>query len=71
MVEYVTWKNISLIQKVNGKFWGVFLVDIIWKEVTVIFNQRLGMNIIFHYVLHGFCTGRGMETTSIEAKLLQ
>ena len=38
------------------------MVKVLWKTV---------MGIQFHGTFHGFCTGRGTGTASLEAKLLQ
>ena len=46
-------------------------MEVIWKTVTVILNQRLGMAITFPEVLHGFRSGRGAGTASLKAKLIQ
>ena len=42
-----------------------------WKLVAVILNLRLTDSIAFHDFLHGFRTGRGTGTATLEAKLLQ
>ena len=60
MEEEVTWKNINLTPKENGKFWGVNLVEFIWKMAMVILNFCLRMDITFHDVLHGFRSGIGV-----------
>ena len=43
-------------------FHRIGLVEVLWKMVMVI---------QFHNNLHDFCNGRGTDTTSLEAKLLQ
>ena len=47
------------------------LVEVLWKTATGILNYRLTSEIQYHENLNGFCTGRGTETASITAKLLQ
>ena len=42
-----------------------------WKIVLVILNHQLGAAINLHNMLHGLQAGSGMNTTSLEAKLLQ
>ena len=68
----ITWKMVVLIAKGDGReFRGIGLVEVLWKTITVILNWSLTSAIIFHYIIHGFRSGRGMDTTTREAKLLQ
>ena len=60
-----------LIPKVKKGYWGIGLVEVMWKVVAEILNLRLTVSIIFHNFLHGFRSGRGTGTPPIEAKLLQ
>ena len=46
-------------------------MGVLWKMVTVILNHRLGTDITFQGVLHGFCTSRVMGANYLEAYLLQ
>ena len=46
-------------------------MEVNWKTVTVILNRCLGLAITFHDILHGFCAGKVMRTTSLEAKMIQ
>ena len=46
-------------------------MNAIWKMVTGILNHHLTSEIYFYNILHGFCTGRGTGTSSLEVKLLQ
>ena len=66
-----TCKTAVLIQKLNGNYQGKGKVEVLWNTVMVILNLRLTMEIHIHKILHGFHTGRGTGTVSIEAKLLQ
>ena len=49
---------------------GIGLAEVVWKLVTVILNFCLTTFIEFHNVIHGFWAGRGIGTTSLEAKLI-
>ena len=60
-----------LIPKGKGEFWGIGLVEVTWKIMTVILHHRLMTGIKFHDVLHGFQEGCGTGTATLEAKLLQ
>ena len=66
-----TWKTVVLIQKLNGNYRGIGLVEFLWNTVMAILIQRLMTVIQFHDTLHDFHTGRGIGTASLEAKLLQ
>ena len=54
----------------GGNFWGIGLVEILWKTVTGILNHRFTSMIQFHDVLHRFQAGRGTGNATLEAKLL-
>ena len=54
----------------GGGYYGIDLVEVVWKAVTVIINFCLTAYITFHVVLHGFWESRGTGTTSLEAKLI-
>ena len=64
-------KALSVIPKGKGDYWGIGLVEVMWKVVAVILNRRLTSSITFHDVLHGLRAGRGTGTATLEAKLLQ
>ena len=66
-----TCKTVVLIQKLNGNYQGIGLVEFLWNTVMVILNLRLKMAIQLHDTLHGFHTGRCTRIASLEAKLLQ
>ena len=42
-----------------------------WKLVAAILNRRLTASITYHNFLHGFRAGRGTDTATLEAKLIQ
>ena len=71
LAEEATWQAVVLIPKGKGDYWGIGLVEVMWKVVAVILNCRLTSSITFHDVLHGFREGRGTGTATLEAKLLQ
>ena len=47
------------------------LVEVVWKAVAVILNQRFTASITYHNSLHGFWAGNGMGTPTLEVKLIQ
>ena len=72
MAEEKTWQTVVLISKGGrGDFWGIGLIEVLWKAATSLLNQRLTAAITFHDVLHGFWEGGGTGTAGIEANLLQ
>ena len=49
-----TRQTVVFLPKGNGKFWGIGLVEVIWKTASGIIIQRIGKGFWLHYVLHGF-----------------
>ena len=66
-----TCQIVLLIYKGNGEFWGVVFVEVLCKEFLGVINSRIWVVLQFNDFLHGFWTGRGMVTTSLESKFLQ
>ena len=60
-----------LIPKRKRDYRGIGLVEVMWKLVAEILNHRLTASITYHDFLHGFRAGRGTDTVTLEAKLLQ
>ena len=52
-------------------FRGIGLVDFLWKAISDIINLRISSSIQFHDALYGFRAGKGMENTTLKAKLIQ
>ena len=59
-----------LIHKVNEEFKVIGIVAVLWKALSGEINMRIGVEVQFRDVLHGFWSGRGTGTTSLESKLL-
>jgi hypothetical protein len=70
--QEMTWSIlVVLIPKATGGTRGIGLLEVMWKICSSIINQqRLQGTIPFHEALHGFQTGRGTGTASLDAKLL-
>ena len=61
-----------MVSKGGGtNFWGIVLLEVLWKSISSITNCRLLYSIQFHDALHRFHAGRGTGTATLEAKLLQ
>ena len=71
LVEEETWQLVVLILKGKKEYRGIGLVEVMWKAVAAILNQRFTASINYHDFLHGFRAGRGTGTATLEAKLLQ
>ena len=71
LAEEATWQVVVLIPKGKKYYRGIGLVEVMWKVVAAVFNLRLTASISYHYFLHGFRSGRGIGTATLEAKLLQ
>jgi hypothetical protein len=69
--EAMAWSVMILLPKGDGDYRGIGLVEVIWKLIAAIINERLKGSIDFHDALHGFRAGRGTGTATIEAKLCQ
>ena len=50
---------------------GIGLLEVMWKVVAVILNRRFPSSITYHDALHGFRSGRGTGTATLETKMLQ
>ena len=71
IVEEYAWETVVLIPKRGGDSQGIGLKEFLWKTVMRIMNCRLILEIQFHNFLHKFRVGRGSETASLEANVLQ
>ena len=71
LAEEATWQALVLIPKGKKDYRGISLVEVMWKLVAAILNRHFTASITYHDALHGFRAGRGMGTTTLEAKLLQ
>ena len=54
---------------VPNQYPGIALLEVIYKLVSAIINQRLTEKIAFHDAVHGFRVGRGTNTAIIELNL--
>ena len=65
VAEEDTWQAVVLIPKGKTDYWGIGLVEVMWKVVAAILNRRLTASINFHDFLHGFRAGRGTGTANL------
>ena len=71
LAEEAMWQTVVLIPKGKGDYHGIGLVDVMWKVVAEIFNQRLAASITYHDFLHGLWEGHGTGNATLEDKMLQ
>ena len=65
-------QTMVLIPKGGGRdFRGIGLVEVFWKATMVTINRIISSEIGYHDTLHGFHSGSGTATATLEAKLLQ
>ena len=64
-------QSVVLIPKGKGAYRGIGLVEVMCKVVAAILNLQIKSSITFQDFLHGFRSGRGTCTTTLEAKMLQ
>ena len=71
LAEEATWQAVVMIPKGKKDYWGIGLVEVMWKVVAAILNRRFTASITYHNFLHGFRADHGTGTATLEAKLLQ
>jgi len=67
----LTWSIHVLLPKPNGGTRGIGLLEVAWELMEAIIDARVKEVIEFHDCLHGFCSGGGTNTATVEAKLIQ
>ena len=71
LAEEATWQAVVLIPKGGKDYQGIGLMEVMWKVVAAVLNRRITASITSHDFDHGFWSGRGTGTATLEAKLLQ
>ena len=67
LAEEAMWQIVVLIPKGKGDYHGIGLVDVMWKVVADILNQRLTASITYHDFLHRLWAGHGTGNASLKA----
>ena len=65
------YKILVLIHKGNGEFRGIRIMEVIKKAVLGVVNCKIGVEVDFNNTLHGSRSGRRMEISYPEVKLLR
>ena len=60
-----------LISKGNADTRRIALLEVVWKVVEAVIDTQIKSVVQLHYVLHGFCTGRGIGTAIMDLRLAQ
>ena len=60
-----------LLPKGKNDYFGIGLLEVMWKVVAVILNHQLTVSIIFHDFFHRFWAGCGTGIATLEDKLIQ
>ena len=68
--QQMCWVVTVKIPKGGGEYWGIGLLELIWKVLERVMDNWLE-NIILHNSLHGCLARQGTGTGIIEAKLAQ
>ena len=71
LAEEAMWQAVVRLSKRKKYYRGIGLVEVMWKVVAAILNQRITASINFHDFLHGFRAVHGTGTVNLEDKLLQ
>ena len=71
LVEDETWQSLVLIPKGGRYYFGIVIVEVVWKAMEVILNFRFTASITCHDYLHRFLAGRGTRKPTLKVKLLQ
>ena len=69
--QEVAWETVIFFPKGRREYWGVGLVEVVWKICAKVVNCCLKSSVTLHDALHGFRAGRGKGTATLEAKLVQ
>ena len=62
---------VVLIKKGEADFWGIGIIEVLWKKVVVILKLHLGASITPPNVLYGLNDGIGMGNSPIEVKKIK
>ena len=68
--QQMVWMVVVLLPKGGGGFRGIGLLEPLWKTLAILLDTRMAV-IELHDCLHGFISGRGTGTATLEAKLAQ
>ena len=70
ITDAANWKVLVLIMKESGEFWGIGIMEVLCKTLTVILNRHLVAAFTIHKILHVLQDSRGMGIASLKFNLL-
>ena len=71
LAEGCMWHTSVIIPKVCSNFHGIDHVEVLWKMMIRMMNQRLTLAIGFHDTLNVLYAGQGTGDESLKAKIIQ
>ena len=63
----MAWATMVFLPKGRGEYWGIRLVEVVWKVCAMVVSCRLNRSGTLHDALHRFRAG----TTTLESRLEQ
>ena len=54
MPDEEAWETMVLLLKGKEDYWGIDLVEVLWKVCSVVVNCHLKSSVVLHDTLHGF-----------------
>jgi len=69
--QELTWAYLVILPKADGGYRGIGLLEVVWKIISSIIQQRIKAKVRYHDIIHGFTSARGTGTAIIELKLCQ
>ena len=60
-----------LTPKVNTDTWGISFLEVLWKSVEAVINNRIKTAVKFHDVLHAFFSHQGTGTVVTKMNMSQ
>ena len=67
----IVWGKMVFIPKWKGDYRGIGLVEVLQKVCAGVVNCWIKSSVMLNDTIHGFRTGRGTGTATLEAKLSQ
>ena len=71
VIEEVTWATMVFLPKRMGEYWGIKLMELVWKVCVAVINCQLTWSVILHDALYGFREGMVTGKSTLEEKLMQ
>ena len=63
--------SIISLSKGGGKYRGIGMIEVMWKDISLIVERHLANSINFHDILHGLWDKIGTGTANFDSNVLQ